>query len=93
MGSQKISITVEDGALAWLRRRAKLVHGGNLSAAFAEATELARRQEALRAFLDAENVPTLAPSELDEITREWRGVASSAKRRSSTKKTKALARR
>jgi hypothetical protein len=69
--SGKISVTIERADLAWLRRRAKRLHGGNLSAAIAEATCTLRRQEALRAFLDEEGVPRLDAAELAEITSEW----------------------
>jgi hypothetical protein len=72
VSTTKISVTVEDSALAWLRRRAKRVHGGNLSAAIAEAASIARKQEALRAFLDAEGVPPLREDELGAIIDEWR---------------------
>lgn len=69
--STKISVTIEDSTLEWLRGRAKRVHGGNLSAAIAEAALVARRQEALRAFLDQEGVPRLGEADLDEIVGEW----------------------
>jgi hypothetical protein len=71
VSSDKISVTIDEGDLSWLRRRAKRLHGGNLSAAIAEATRTLRKQEALRAFLDDEGVPRLEPRELAEITAEW----------------------
>jgi hypothetical protein len=71
MSTTKISVTIEDTALEWLRDRAKRLHGGNLSAAIAEAALVSRKQEALRAFLDEHDVPALSPSELDEIVSEW----------------------
>jgi hypothetical protein len=74
MGTNKISVTVDDESLAWLRHRAKLLHGGNLSAAIAEATQLAQRQEALRTFLEGEGVPSLEVAELEDVTREWRAA-------------------
>ncbi|MBX3225992.1 MAG: hypothetical protein KIT84_29545 [Labilithrix sp.] len=71
MSTTKISITLDDAALAWLRKRAKLLHGGNLSAAIAETTELARKNEALTTLLDADGVPELSPSELAEVVKDW----------------------
>lgn len=71
MSSHKVSVTIDDADLSWLRRRAKRVHGGNLSAAIVEAARTLRRQESLRAFLDEEGVPRLAATELAEIQAEW----------------------
>jgi hypothetical protein len=71
MSSRKVSVTIDDADLSWLRRRAKRVHGGNLSAAVTEAARTLRRQESLRAFLDGEGVPKLGPAELAEIQAEW----------------------
>jgi hypothetical protein len=71
VSTTKVSVTIDESALAWLRRRAKRVHGGNLSAAIAEAALVARRQEALEAFLREEGVPELSERELNEIVAEW----------------------
>ena len=65
-------MTLDDASLAWLRQRAKRVHGGNLSAAISETTELARKQDALRRFLDEEGVPELDAAEMAELAAEWR---------------------
>ncbi len=81
----KISITMSDVELAWIRKRAKQVHGGNLSAALMEAVIVLQRQEALRAFLDHEGVPPLDAEELAEIQREWQRPAPT-RRRSSKKR-------
>ena len=86
MSTTKVSVTLDDHALAWLRQRAKRIHGGNLSAAIAEATELARKNEALRALLDAEGVPRLSPSELAELTSEWTRAQPRQRRRSTAAK-------
>jgi hypothetical protein len=71
MSSHKVSVTIDDADLSWLRRRAKRVHGGNLSAAVTEAARTLRRQESLRAFLDAEGVSRLGAADLAEIQAEW----------------------
>jgi hypothetical protein len=76
VSTTKVSITIDDADLGWLRRRSKRRHGGNLSAAVTEATRALRKQEALRAFLDRERVPRLEPAELAEIQAEWHRPAS-----------------
>ena len=70
---------MDDADLVWLRRRAKRVYGGNLSAAVAEAARMLRKQEALRSFLDKEHVAKLSAAELSEIQNEWRGPARRAR--------------
>jgi len=64
MSTTKISVSIDDAELAWLKRRARHAHGGNLSAAMTEAARLLRRHEALRAFLKSERVPQLSPKEI-----------------------------
>lgn len=86
--AKKVSITMDGSDLAWFRKRAKLLHGGNLSAAVGEAARIVRRQDALRAFLEYEGVPALTPGELEEIQTEWR--APVARRAASKKKKRAI---
>ena len=81
MSATKISVTIDDADLSWLQRRAKRVHGGNLSAAVAEAARLLRKQEALRAFLEKERVPRLGAEELAAIQDEWRRPKLRSKKR------------
>ena len=71
MATTKVSVTLDDAALSWLRKRAKLLHAGNLSAAIAETTELARKNEALLALLDADGRPELSAAEVSEIVKDW----------------------
>lgn len=71
MPMTKVSVTLDDAALSWLRKRAKRLHGGNLSAAIAEATELARKNELLSSLLDADGTPELSPGEMAEIVKDW----------------------
>lgn len=82
----KVSISIDDADLAWLKRRAARVHGGNLSAAIAEGTRLLRHNEALGALLDDLGAPILSPEELEQIDRELagggpRGVARARSKR------------
>lgn len=82
----KVSISVDDADLKWLKRRAARLHGGNLSAAIAEGTALLRHNEALRSLLDELGAPQLATDELDTLAAELEGrhaapVATRTRRR------------
>jgi hypothetical protein len=61
----KVSISIDDADLRWLRTRARRLHGGNLSAAVAEGTRLVRHNEALGALLDQLGAPELSPVDFD----------------------------
>jgi hypothetical protein len=69
----KVSISIDDADLKWLKRRARRVHGGNLSAAVAEGTRLVRHNEALGALLDKLGAPELSPDERAKLTEELDG--------------------
>ncbi|MFO0757281.1 MAG: hypothetical protein U0359_12370 [Byssovorax sp.] len=79
----KVSISIDDDDLKWLKLRAKRLHIGNLSAAIAEGTRLLRHNEALGKLLDELGAPELSPAELAEVDAELQGVpaARPAKRR------------
>jgi len=77
----KVSVTIDKGKLRMLRKRAKRLHGGNLSAVIDEATEHLRRLEALDEFLEKVGGPSLTRQELDEIHAEWRGEAKPKRRK------------
>lgn len=72
----KMSISIDDADLEWLKERAARHHGGNLSAAVAEATRLLRHNEALGALLDQLGAPTLSAVQLDTIGAELDGRAT-----------------
>ena len=72
----KISVTIDKEKLRMLRKRAKRLHGGNLSAVIDEATEHLRRLEALDDFLEYVQAPPLAPGEREQIHNEWKGAKS-----------------
>lgn len=65
-----MSISIDDADIAWLKRRASRVHGGNLSAAVAEGTKLLRHNEALGALLDRLGAPALSPAQLETLGAE-----------------------
>jgi hypothetical protein len=77
----KVSISIEEADLRWLRKRAKLVHGGNLSAAVAEGTRLVRHREALGALLDELGAPRLSPDELEAAAEELTGRSRAPRRK------------
>ena len=69
----KVSVTIEMDKLRMLKRRARRLHGGNLSAVIDEATEHLRRLEALDDFLEHVDAPRPKPEEIATIEAEWRG--------------------
>ncbi len=71
----KVSVTIAKDKLRMLKKRARRLHGGNLSAVIDEATEHLRRLEALGDFLERVDAPRLKPEELSAIETEWRGAA------------------
>ncbi len=77
----KVSISIDEGDLRWLKRRARRLYGGNLSAAVAEGTRLARHREALGALLDELKAPELSPKDLDALTAELDGAPRRRARR------------
>ena len=79
----KVSISIDDADLRWLRRRAKRVHGGNLSAAVAEGTRLVRHREALGDLLDELGAPHLSAEEVDSVASELMGVEAQRRRKRS----------
>jgi hypothetical protein len=77
----KVSISIDDADLRWLKRRARRLYGGNLSAAIAEGTRLARHREALGALLDHLGAPELSGSEIEALVAELDGATGRGKRR------------
>jgi hypothetical protein len=77
----KVSVTIDRAKLQMLRRRAKRLHGGNLSAVIDEATEHLRRLEALDEFLERAGAPELTPEQREAIHAEWRGEPKPKRRK------------
>src|SRR5262249_22272562 len=80
--TDKISVSLDRADLAVLRRRAKKLYGGNLSAAIAEAARRIREEEgreALVAWLG--DAAGTTPEEREAIRAEWRGEAPKRRRR------------
>lgn len=65
----KVSVSLDRRDLVVLRRHARMEHGGNLSAAFAEAARILRQREARRALVELLGGPVdagLAAAAADE---------------------------
>lgn len=72
--TEKISISLDRADLAIVRRRAKRVHGGNISRVIADAIQYLRYEEGRDALIASfGDEAALTAEELDAITAEWRG--------------------
>lgn len=78
----KLSISLDPGDVALLKKRAKRVSGGNLSAAVADAIRVAREvegREALAAWLgEGREEPSAAT--MDAVRAEWTGAKPNKRR-------------
>jgi hypothetical protein len=85
--TQKISISVNEADLKILKKRAKRLHGGNVSAVFVEMTTWAKQQEARAAVLAALGGEPITEQEREAVRREWRGEAAPKAVRRSPRKS------
>ncbi|MGO8995151.1 MAG: hypothetical protein ACLQVI_17690 [Polyangiaceae bacterium] len=69
----KVSITIDKAKLRLLRKRARRLHGGNLSAVIDEATEPLQRLEAMGDYLERIDAPELTDEQFEDIRAEWHG--------------------
>jgi hypothetical protein len=79
--TEKISVSLDRSDVAALRKRAKKLYGGNLSAAVAEGARRIREEEgreALVAWLGQAAATT--PDEREAIRAEWGGEAPKRRR-------------
>jgi hypothetical protein len=79
----KVSISIDKGDLAVLKRRARESYRGNLSAAFSEAARLIRQRVARTRLVDMLGGPSLTASAAGAIDAEQfepRKVAKRARR-------------
>lgn len=75
--TEKVSISIERSELSVMRRRARRLYGGNLSAVVAEGLRRVREEEgreALMAWLG--DAAEATPDQLQAIRDEWRGAAA-----------------
>lgn len=77
----KVSVSLDAGDVAVLKRRARESYGGNLSAAFSEAARWIRQREARQRLVDLLGGPTLTPDIATAIDAEQAGRSSHGARR------------
>jgi hypothetical protein len=80
--TDKISVSIERSDLKALRRRARQLYDGNLSAVIAEGVRRVREEEgreALSSWLG--DVGAASPAEREAIREEWRGEPDRPPRR------------
>lgn len=82
----KVSVSLTREDLATLRREANESHGGNLSAAFAEAARWLRQREARRRVIELLGGPSLTPAAAAAIDDEQRAALAKAPRRARTRR-------
>lgn len=66
----KVSVSIDETDLRWLKRRARRLYAGNLSAVFTEGARLLRHNEALGALLDRLGAPALSDRDRQELDAE-----------------------
>jgi hypothetical protein len=75
--TEKVSISLDRSDLNLLRRRARRLYGGNLSAVVAEGVRRIREEEGRKALVAwLGNAADATPSELEAIRDEWRAHAA-----------------
>jgi hypothetical protein len=83
--TRKVSLSVHEDDLRILKERAERVHGGNVSAVFADLIARIRREEALRKAFEWYGEPiVLSDEDRARIDREILGHASPTRRRKRT---------
>jgi Arc/MetJ-type ribon-helix-helix transcriptional regulator len=78
----KISVSLDDAAVAVLRRRAARLYRGNLSAAVAEGVRRVQEEEGREALARwlGEGRPALTQEDIDEVRAEWLGKGPKKRR-------------
>jgi hypothetical protein len=84
--TEKISISLSRSALASLKKRAKRLYAGNVSAVIAELAADAALLEGMHELVGWLGGPSLTDREREAIDREWSGQAPARKRARKNKK-------
>ena len=71
--ARKVSVSIGEEDLKILRRRAKRLYDGNLSAVIHELAQKAKRQEALERLIGSMGGPSLTDEARRAIDAEWSG--------------------
>ncbi len=69
--TEKISISVRSSDLASLRKRAKRLYGGNVSAVIAELAADAALLEGMHELVERLGGPLLTDADREDLDREW----------------------
>ncbi len=85
----KVSISLHKDTVAALRKRAKRLYGGNLSAVVAELAEDARLLEGMDALIESLGGPSLTDEARARIDAEWAGRPAPVPEKSKKRKRKA----
>jgi hypothetical protein len=85
--TEKISISVTRTELASLKKRAKRLYAGNVSAVIAELAADAARLEGMHELVNWLGGPVLTDTDRARLDREW--MVQTPKRRRASKKRKA----
>jgi hypothetical protein len=80
--TEKVSVSLDRADLALLRKRAKRLHGGNLSAALTEGIRLLREEEGREALVAWLGEAKMTEAQREEIRAEWRAAVPPRRRRS-----------
>ena len=81
IGAEKISVSVTREDLAVLRRRAKLAHGGNVSAVLHDMVATLRREEAMDRLLAKFGGDRVTDAQLQSLREEIAAAALPRARR------------
>ncbi|MCC6900539.1 MAG: hypothetical protein IT377_16290 [Polyangiaceae bacterium] len=84
--TEKISISVKRSDLASLRRRAKRLYGGNVSAVIAELAADAALLEGMHALVDRLGGPSLTAGDRLRLDADWRRPARPTRARKAARK-------
>ena len=78
--TQKVSVSLSQSDLTALRKRAKRLHGGNLSATISELAADARLLEGMQELSDHLGGPSLTDADRAAIDAEWAGRSTPIRR-------------
>ncbi len=84
--TEKISISLHREDLKALKKRAKRLHGGNVSAVITELAADAGLLEGMNELVDWLGGPSLTNDDRERLDREMRGERPASKKKSKSKK-------